>query len=68
VVLNAANEIAVDAFLGGQLTFTGIPRLIARVMDAHRVQGGTSLEIVREADRWAREYARTVVESVQLKV
>jgi 1-deoxy-D-xylulose-5-phosphate reductoisomerase len=68
VVLNAANEIAVGAFLAGQLAFTGIPRLIERVMDAHRGERGTSLEVIREVDRWARERARTVVESVQLKV
>ena len=68
VVLNAANEVAVDAFLAGQLAFTGIPRAIGRVMDAHGAEGGTSLEIVREVDRWAREYARTIVESVELKV
>jgi 1-deoxy-D-xylulose-5-phosphate reductoisomerase len=68
VVLNAANEVAVDTFLAGQLAFTGIPRLIARVMDAHRGQRGTSLEVIREVDQWAREYARTVVESVELKV
>jgi len=68
VVLNAANEIAVEAFLTGQLTFTGIPRLIERVMDAHPRQGGTSLETVRQVDRWAREYSRSVVESVELKV
>jgi 1-deoxy-D-xylulose-5-phosphate reductoisomerase len=68
VVLNAANEIAVEAFLTGQLAFTGIPRLIERVMDAHRGERGTSLEVIREVDRWARECARTVVESVELKV
>jgi 1-deoxy-D-xylulose-5-phosphate reductoisomerase len=68
VVLNAANEIAVEAFLTRQLAFTGIPRLIERVMDAHRGERGTSLEVIREVDRWARECARTVVESVELKV
>jgi 1-deoxy-D-xylulose-5-phosphate reductoisomerase len=68
VVLNAANEIAVEAFLTGQLAFTGIPRLVERVMDAHRGERGTSLEVIREVDRWARECARTVVESVELKV
>ena len=68
VVLNAANEIAVEAFLAGQLAFTAIPRVIERVMDAHGPEGGTSLEVVREVDRWARAYARTVVESVELKV
>ena len=35
VVLNAANEVAVEAFLDGKLGFTAIPRVIERTMDAH---------------------------------
>ena len=35
VVLNAANEVAVAAFLDGRLPFAGIPRVIERTMDAH---------------------------------
>ena len=36
VVLNAANEVAVERFLEGKLGFTSIPRVIRRTMDAHR--------------------------------
>ena len=35
VVLNAANEMAVEAFLEGKLGFTAIPRVIEKTMDAH---------------------------------
>jgi len=59
-VLNAANEVAVDLFLNRRVGFPDIPRITARVMDAHRVTHPASLEDVFEADRWAREKARTL--------
>jgi 1-deoxy-D-xylulose-5-phosphate reductoisomerase len=59
--LNAANEVAVDAFLAGRLPFTGIARVIAETMKAHEAVHVATLETVREVDRWARERAgRTV--------
>lgn len=54
-VLNAANEIAVAAFLAEQIRFTDIPRLIGEVMSRHAVQAVTTLEQVLAADAWARE-------------
>jgi 1-deoxy-D-xylulose-5-phosphate reductoisomerase len=57
-VLNAANEVAVEAFLAGHLTFTDIARTIAATMDEHQPVHVTSLETIREADSWARERAR----------
>ena len=56
-VLNAANEVAVDAFLKEQIPFTCIPRLIARVMEKHTPQTVTSLDAVLAADQWARDTA-----------
>ena len=56
-VLNAANEVAVEAFLDGALAFTAIPRVIEEVMRAHAVQDATSIQVVRCADAWAREHA-----------
>jgi 1-deoxy-D-xylulose-5-phosphate reductoisomerase len=67
VVLNAANEVAVEAFLSGHLSFTGIPTVIERAMAAHRTEGDASLPVVREVDRWARAYASSVAERVQLR-
>ena len=58
VVLNAANEIAVEAFLDGKLGFTSIPVVIERAMNGHTVESVSTLEIVRRVDRWARSYAR----------
>jgi 1-deoxy-D-xylulose-5-phosphate reductoisomerase len=60
-VMNAADEIAVEAFLGGGLPFTGIWRTIERVMAAHTVCDCTDLETVVEADAWARRAAREVI-------
>jgi len=56
-VLNAANEVAVDAFLAGRLPFTGIARVIADALDAVPTGEATSLEKVMSADAEARRAA-----------
>ncbi len=58
-VLNAANEIAVDAFRNNQIPFPGIWGCVSAVMDAHLVQASDTLEAVVAADQWAREAATT---------
>jgi 1-deoxy-D-xylulose-5-phosphate reductoisomerase len=58
-VLNAANEVAVAAFLGGRLGFLGIPELIEAVLGRHSNRAATSLREVLDADRWARELAES---------
>ncbi len=60
-VLNAANEIAVHAFLDGLTGFNDIPVIIKKTMDAHNVQEATQLDVVLEADRWARAKALEVL-------
>ena len=62
-VLNAANEVAVAAFLGRRLSFTGIPRVIETTLDeaARRAPGEPSgLAEVRELDAWARSFSSSV--------
>jgi 1-deoxy-D-xylulose-5-phosphate reductoisomerase len=56
--LNAANEIAVEAFLGGKIRLSEIPRLIESVMDKHFVKQADSLETVLATDDWARNEAK----------
>jgi 1-deoxy-D-xylulose-5-phosphate reductoisomerase len=56
-VLNAANEVAVEAFLDRAISFTDIAAVIAAVLEDHKVQDASSLETVLLADRWARESA-----------
>ena len=60
-VLNAANEVAVAAFLGGRLGFLGIPDLIEEVLDRHDNRAVSGLSDVLEADRWARELAESML-------
>ncbi|MBP1636069.1 MAG: dxr [Acidobacteria bacterium] len=68
VVLNAANEVAVEAFLAGRLKFTAIADVIARTMDAHAPVPVGSLDEVRAADRRARAHARQVAAGLDPKV
>jgi 1-deoxy-D-xylulose-5-phosphate reductoisomerase len=60
-VLNAANEIAVAAFLAGELPLLAIPETVERVMSAHEPQVPTSVDQVEAADAWARDRARRLV-------
>jgi len=56
-VLNAANEIAVAAFLKRQIGFPAIWETVAATMQAHALIEHPTLEEILEADRWAREFA-----------
>lgn len=58
VALNAANEVAVEAFLAGTLPFTGIPALVGAVLDKTDVRSISSLEDVLQSDAQARRDAR----------
>lgn len=66
-VFNGANEVAVHAFLNGELSFPGIPALCRRVLAAHRPPAGTpgeeaGLSAILRADSWAREKSRALIE------
>jgi len=56
-VLNAANEVAVEAFLTRKIGFMDIPRVIERTMKKHRVLPSPDLKQILEIDAWAREEA-----------
>jgi 1-deoxy-D-xylulose-5-phosphate reductoisomerase len=56
-VFNAANEVAVAAFLEGAIPFGRISETIERTLEAHFPVPASSVEAVRAADRWAREIA-----------
>lgn len=60
-VLNAANEVAVAAFLGGKLSFPGIARVIDTTLKKHTPIGSPTLSDILEADRWARAAAATEI-------
>ena len=63
-VLNAANEIAVAAFLDGRLRLTDIAVVIRRALDAHDSRPASSLEAVLAADREARARASATVDEI----
>lgn len=60
-VLNAANEVAVEAFLNGRIGFREIHRVIDGTMAAHRSRRATNLQQILEADQWARRHAADLV-------
>ncbi|HYI46767.1 MAG TPA: 1-deoxy-D-xylulose-5-phosphate reductoisomerase [Actinomycetota bacterium] len=62
-VLNAANEIAVEAFLDRKLAFTDISRVVEATMGAHEPFDVVEVDAVLEADAWARVEAERVIAS-----
>jgi 1-deoxy-D-xylulose-5-phosphate reductoisomerase len=70
IVLNAANEVAVSAFLASRLGFTGIPEVIETTMAEYERDGVSSilgLDDVRAVDTWARVFAAESAGKVQSK-
>ncbi len=57
-VFNAVNEVAVDAFLNGQIRFTAISLCIEDVLQGHNTCPADSIDVVLQADLTAREIAR----------
>jgi 1-deoxy-D-xylulose-5-phosphate reductoisomerase len=60
-VMNAANEIAVDAFLNKKLSFLGIPQVIEKVIHQHKSEDLTSVEQALHADLWGRHKAQELI-------
>ena len=60
-VLNAANEVAVEAFCERQLSYLGITETVAAVMAAHDLVAQPAMEGILEADSWARKAAENLV-------
>ena len=61
-VYNAANEIAVAAFIDGRLTFPGIWETVARTMEVHKTEMHAGLEAILAADAWARQNVEGLLE------
>ena len=62
--LNAANEIAVGAFLDGSIRFTDIAEVVGTVLEGHEITEADELDEVLEQDERARTAARRVIESM----
>jgi len=63
-VMSAANEIAVEAFLGGRLKFMEILKVVKRTMESHRKLPGETVEEILESDGWARKTAQSMIKRV----
>lgn len=63
-VLNAANEIAVEAFLNEQIRFTDIPAVIEKTMQAIPAQAADSLETILTTDKQARIVAEQLIQTL----
>ena len=64
-VLNAANEVAVNAFLNQEIGFSDIARIVERTMDAHSVAINPELDDIIDADRQARIRAEDLIRNIQ---
>jgi 1-deoxy-D-xylulose-5-phosphate reductoisomerase len=62
--MNAANEVAVAAFLAGRIRFTGIDETVEVVMALHSVEPLESIEQVESVDAWARSAAEMALEKL----
>ncbi|BCB95358.1 1-deoxy-D-xylulose 5-phosphate reductoisomerase [Dissulfurispira thermophila] len=60
-VLNASNEIAVTAFLDGIISFNSIPVIIEKVMEFHKIHSADNINIILEADKWARKKTKEII-------
>jgi len=64
-VLNAANEIAVEAFLAGRIPYAAIVEMVARVLSRHDVVSVPSVAAALEVDAWARREAASILPALE---
>ncbi|MCX5886767.1 MAG: 1-deoxy-D-xylulose-5-phosphate reductoisomerase [Proteobacteria bacterium] len=64
IVLSAANEVAVEAFLERRLSFTQIAEIIERVMSSYNRKEPQTLDVILEIDRWGREKAEGLIKNL----
>jgi 1-deoxy-D-xylulose-5-phosphate reductoisomerase len=65
-VLNAANEVAVQAFLESTLRFGDISHVIEEVLSCHQRKEFPDLGDILEADLWARDIAKKTIERIRV--
>ena len=62
VVLNAANEVAVEAFIRKKINFIDLPGIIDRVMNSHKSSDASCLDDILQVDEWARQNTNNIIE------
>jgi 1-deoxy-D-xylulose-5-phosphate reductoisomerase len=60
-VLNAANEVAVAAFLKGKIRFLQIEELIEKALSSHQTIGYPSLAVIQEVDKETRQFVHSLL-------
>ncbi|MEO0115789.1 MAG: 1-deoxy-D-xylulose-5-phosphate reductoisomerase, partial [candidate division WOR-3 bacterium] len=65
-VLNAANEVAVKAFLKRQLKFSQIPQIIAKTLTAYKPTANLNLSQLITTDQWAQDFATKLVNQIRI--
>lgn len=63
-VLNAADEVAVAAFMNKKICFIDLPKIIEKVLTLHRVINNPSLDDILQADLWARRETNKIIERI----
>jgi 1-deoxy-D-xylulose-5-phosphate reductoisomerase len=64
VVLNAADEIAVSAFMEHKIRFIDLPKIIEKVFNRHNTVNDPSLEDILHADLWAKRETGKIIERI----
>ena len=64
-ILNAANEVAVDAFLNGKIGFTSIANIVEQTLTSFDFYEPESLDAVQESDTRARVKAVSIIEKLE---
>jgi 1-deoxy-D-xylulose-5-phosphate reductoisomerase len=65
-ILSAADEVAIEAFVQGRLSFPGIAEVVNKTLEAHKPDGELSWSSIAEADRWAKGFAKDSIEALAL--
>ena len=65
-VLNAANEVAVEAFLNERIGFPAIAEVVEGTMNLHRPEDVQTIAGILETDRWGRETADKIIERIDI--
>lgn len=60
-VLNASNEIAVQAFLENNISFTNIVKIVEKTIESHTVIQKPDISDILDADKWAKEFAQSLI-------
>ena len=61
IALNAADEVAVHAFLSGEILFTDIAKIVEKTLAKQRGHSRQTLDLILETDRWARRTAKELI-------